>query len=283
MDTPALSVYGLEALIDLALQEDIGLGDITTETLVSPALKGIGRIVAKQPLVLAGLPVANRVFQKLDPETKISSSHADGDCLVPGDTVAVYEGTLRALLTGERTALNFLQRASGVATHTRHYVEHLGNPSIRLTDTRKTTPGLRALEKYAVRVGGAHNHRMGLFDGVLIKDNHIAVCGGVKAAVSAMKRHVSHLVKIEVEASTLEEVRDALDAGVDVIMLDNMNREQVAEATAMIGAKALVEVSGGIDRDKAADFATLGVDVISVGALTHGARAVDLSMRIDPA
>ena len=283
METPALSLHPLEELIDLALKEDIGLGDITTDTLVSPVLKGQGRIVAKEPMVIAGLPVANRVFKKHDPEMKISTFHEDGDSLSAGDTVVVYEGGLRALLTGERTALNFLQRASGVATHTRRYVEHLGETTIRLTDTRKTTPGLRVLEKYAVRVGGACNHRMGLFDGVLIKDNHIAVCGGVKAAVSAMKRHVSHLVKIEVETSTLDEVRDALASGVDVIMLDNMNREQVAEATALIGGKALVEVSGGIDREKAADFATLGVNVISVGALTHGARAMDLSMRINPA
>lgn len=283
MTIPPLSMHGLEDLIELALKEDIGLGDITTDALVAPDLLGRGRIVAKETLILAGMAVACRVFHRLDPAITVTASRSDGERLIPGDTVAVFEGSLRALLMGERTALNFLQRASGVATHTRQYVEHLDHPVIRLTDTRKTTPGLRILEKYAVRVGGAHNHRMGLFDGVLIKDNHIAVSGGVRTAVETVRQHISHLVKIEVEVTTLDEVREALAAGADVIMLDNMTRDQVVEAMGVIGSQAVVEVSGGIDRERARDLATLGVHIISVGALTHGARAVDLSMRIEPA
>jgi len=190
------------------------------------------------------------------------------------------DGPLAALLRGERTALNFLQRLSGISTHVRRWVEALGASPVRLVDTRKTTPGWRVLEKYAVRIGGAANHRMGLYDGVLIKDNHIAACGGIRPAVERLRRHVSHLVKIEVEVCDMQQVEEALEVGVDVIMLDNMNLEQVRSAVTHIAGRALVEVSGGVAMENLKAIADTGVDLISAGALTHQARAVDLSMDI---
>jgi nicotinate-nucleotide pyrophosphorylase (carboxylating) len=187
---------------------------------------------------------------------------------------------LAALLKGERTALNFLQRLSGIATQARDYVAEVAGTSVKLVDTRKTTPGWRVLEKYAVRIGGAHNHRMGLYDGVLIKDNHIAVSGGIANAVKKARQAISHLVKVEVEASTMEEVKEALAAGADIIMLDNMDLEQIRQAVRLIDKKALVEVSGGVTRKQLTDLVQTGVDLISIGALTHSAVAVDLSMNI---
>ncbi len=186
------------------------------------------------------------------------------------------------MLTGERTALNFLQRLSGIATFVRSYVDELANQSVRLVDTRKTAPGWRVLEKYAVRMGGAHNHRMGLYDGVLIKDNHIAACGGIIKAVDRIRANVSHFVKIEVEVSDMSQVKEAMDAGADVIMLDNMNIQKIKEAVVFINGKAVVEVSGGITKKGLKPLADTGVDIISVGALTHSARCVDISMRISP-
>jgi len=206
---------------------------------------------------------------------------ADGRTATPGTIVATIKGRLAALLTAERTALNFLQRLSGIATHVQAYMNALQGPAVRIVDTRKTTPGWRVLEKYAVRMGGGANHRMGLFDGVLIKDNHIAACGGIRAAVERIRRQVSHLTKIEVETSTLDEVREALAVKADVIMLDNMDLDRIKAAVSLIAGRALVEVSGNVGRDDLAPLAQTGVDLISVGALTHSARAVDLSMRID--
>ncbi len=277
-----LFMHGIDPLIHLALSEDIGAGDITTGPLVSPKLQGKAVIIAKESLVVAGLDVARRVFQTLDPETDFRACCCDGDRMSPADVVVELEGRMTTLLTGERTALNFLQRMSGVATHVRSYADALKGTRVRLVDTRKTTPGWRALEKYAVRIGGGCNHRGGLFDGVLIKDNHIAACGGIEAAVSRIRNQLSHLVKIEVETSTLEEVGQALASGVDVIMLDNMNIDQIRRAVAIIDGKAVVEVSGGITKENLSALARTGVDVISVGALTHSARAVDLSMKIHP-
>jgi nicotinate-nucleotide pyrophosphorylase (carboxylating) len=273
-------MYSVEHLIDLALQEDIGPGDITTDNLVPADLKGFGFVVAKESFVVAGLDIAQKVFQRLDPDIRFHSDCIDGDSIDIGRRVFEISGKLRVLLTGERTALNFMQRLSGIATSARVYMDQLGAARIRLVDTRKTTPGWRILEKYAVRVGGACNHRMGLYDGVLIKDNHIAVCGGVGQAIRRARKNVSHLVKIEVEVSDLAGVKEALDAGADVIMLDNMNLEQIAEAAAFIHGKAVVEVSGGITRKDLSALAGAGVDIISVGALTHSAVAVDMSMQI---
>lgn len=275
-------MHTIEEFIQLALKEDIGPGDITTDNLVSPSVRGRGEIVAKQPLVIAGLGVAEKVFRVLDPEVEFDARYRDGDSVSAGSTVVRLQGTLDALLKGERTALNFMQRLSGIATQARDFAASVEGSGVKLVDTRKTTPGWRSLEKYAVRVGGAHNHRMGLYDGVLIKDNHIAVAGGITAAVSKARQAVSHLVKIEVETSTLAEVDEALAAGADIIMLDNMDLDRIREAVARINRRALVEISGGVTRDRLKALAGTGVDLISVGALTHSAVAVDLSMRIEP-
>jgi len=197
-------------------------------------------------------------------------------------TVLKARGSLKALLMGERTALNFLQHLSGIATHVNHFTRQVKNRTIRLVDTRKTTPGLRVLEKYAVKVGGGCNHRTGLFDGVLIKDNHIAVAGGIQNAVKKVRRHISHLIKIEVEATSLSEIQEALDIGVDVIMLDNMDTRQIREAIQLIDKRVLIEISGGINQDNINEKIIEGVDIISIGAFTHSAQSVDLSMAIEP-
>jgi nicotinate-nucleotide pyrophosphorylase (carboxylating) len=270
----------IDKLIDLALEEDIGAGDVTTENLVPPEAGGSGQVVAKEALVLVGLDVARKVFERLDPDIAWQPHRSDGDAVDAGTPVLTVSGKLQALLKGERVALNFLQRLSGVATLVRTYTAKIPGGGARLVDTRKTTPGWRALEKYAVRVGGAGNHRMGLYDGVLIKDNHIAVCGGVAAAVARIRDRISHLMKIEIEVATLEQVREALAAGVEVIMLDNMEIDQIRKAVALIDGKAVIEVSGNVTDARLTRLALAGADIISVGALTHSARCVDLSMRI---
>ena len=270
----------VQHLIEIALKEDIGPGDITTDNLIDTQLKGKGIIIAKESLVLAGLDVAKQVFQSLDPEVVFRSEYDDGDAVEKGDTLANVKGRLRALLSGERTALNFLQHLSGISTLVRSYMLELSVKNIRLVDTRKTTPGWRVLEKYAVRVGGAYNHRMGLYDGVLIKDNHIAAFGGIKKAIDHIRTQISHLLKIEVEVSTMDQVKEALEANADVIMLDNMTIKQIKEATAFIDKKAVVELSGGITKGDLKTLADTGVDIISVGALTHSAKCVDISMQI---
>ncbi len=272
--------HAIKPLIDMALSEDIGPGDITTDYLIDEFATGDAVIVAKENLILAGSEVAELVFRTLDQTIDIFRSFRDGDEVKNGDVVMEIKGKMRALLKGERTALNFLQRLSGIATHVRSYVNELGETRVRLVDTRKTVPGHRVLEKYAVRMGGASNHRMALYDGVLIKDNHIAACGGIEKAVTTLRRHVSHLVKIEVEVTDMNEVDEALAAKADVIMLDNMTLDQIAEAVKRIEGRALVEVSGSVTRGMLVPLAMAGVDIISSGALTHQARAVDLSMRI---
>ena len=270
-----------EQLIRLALQEDIGPGDITTDSLVHQVQQGQGIIIAKENLIVAGLEIAHQVFTTLDPQIEWQPRCTDGDALTAGDTVLEIKGRLHVLLKGERTALNFLQRLSGIATHVKQFVDALGESSVRLVDTRKTTPGWRVLEKYAVRIGGAENHRTGLFDGVLIKDNHIVAAGGVTQAVTRARQKISHLIKIEVETATMEQVREALSCGVDVIMLDNMDIQEISAAVKEIAGRALVEVSGGIQQKDLHALAATGVDIISIGALTHGARCVDLSMRLE--
>jgi len=272
----------IQHLIKIALKEDIGSGDITTDNLIDPQLKGKGLIIAKESLVVAGLNVAKQVFQYLDSEVIFKSEYDDGDFLKKGDILVNVEGRLRALLSGERTALNFLQHLSGISTLVRSYVNEISDKNIRLVDTRKTTPGLRGLEKYAVRVGGAYNHRIGLYDGVLIKDNHIAAFGGIKKAIDHIRFQVSHLLKIEVEVSDLDQVKEALESKADVIMLDNMTIKQIKEATAFIDNRAIVELSGGITKSDLKSLSDTGVDIISVGALTHSARCVDISMQITP-
>jgi nicotinate-nucleotide pyrophosphorylase (carboxylating) len=274
------SMLHLNHLIDLALEEDIGTGDITTESLIPADAEGQAEIVAKEPLVVAGLAVAQAVFLRLDPTLTFETACGDGDRLAPGECLLKIAGRLQPLLTGERTALNFLQRLSGIATHVRGYLEALPAGNIRLVDTRKTTPGWRALEKYAVRIGGAANHRMSLSDGILIKDNHVAICGGIRAALEKAQRSAPHTLKLEIEVETPEQAEEAATAGADIIMLDNMDPETIQEAVRRIDGRALVEVSGGVTRGTIADLAARGVDVVSVGALTHSAVAVDISMKI---
>ncbi len=240
-------------------------------------------IVAKEPLIVAGLRVAQRVFQRLDDALGVEATVAEGQSAAPGDRLMHIDGRMASLLTAERTALNFLQRLSGIATHVRRHVDELKDHRVRLVDTRKTTPGWRALEKYAVRIGGAANHRLNLSDGVLIKDNHIAACGGIAEAIARARRRTPHSLKIEIEVESLAEVKVALEAGVDIIMLDNMGPGDIRAAVDLIGGRALVEISGGVHRGNLAALAACGADVISVGALTHGATAVDISMRIEAA
>ena len=269
-----------EKLIRLALEEDIGAGDVTTDALIEPEHVSTAVIFAKESLVLAGLRVAQEVFTTLDPAMSFDTTFQDGDRVETGDEILTAYGKLQALLTGERTALNFLQRLSGIATITRQYVDRVAGFNVRLTDTRKTIPGWRRLEKYAVKIGGAYNHRFGLYDGILIKDNHIVACGGISEAVDRIRNNQPQLLEIEVEASDLNQVKEALESGVDIIMLDNMDLNDVQKAVSLVDGRALVEVSGGVTLDTLAEVANTGVDIISIGALTHSARAVDISMRV---
>ena len=266
------------------LAEDIGRGDITTTATVPPDTRGVGRFLAKEYLVLCGLDVAEAVFFHLDPDGgEIESSYGEGSVIEAGTVFASIKGYADVLLVGERTALNLIQRMSGIATLTRAYVKAIEGTGAQIVDTRKTTPGLRALEKYAVTVGGGKNHRMGLDDGVLIKDNHIALGGGIAAAVKAAKERVGHLHKIEVEISNWAQLREAVEAGAEIIMLDNQTPEEAAKLVQMarsINPAVLLEASGGMDLGRVRSFADAGVDLISVGRLTHSARAVDISFKI---
>jgi nicotinate-nucleotide pyrophosphorylase (carboxylating) len=270
----------IQRLIELALEEDIGTGDITTDLLIDPVKKGRGVIFAKDNLIVAGINVAGEVYATLDPEIQIREKCQDGDRIQFGDVILEVEGKLRPILTGERTALNFLQRLSGIATWVNSHAELIRNHGIRLVDTRKTTPGWRVLEKYAVRIGGGFNHRMGLYDGILIKDNHIQAFGSLSGAIKKIRNHASHLMKIEVEVSNLRQVKEALSAGAEIIMLDNMDIETMKTAVAIIDRKAMVEVSGRILKKDLQLLADIGINVISIGALTHSAPSVDLSMDI---
>ena len=271
----------IDELLHRALAEDIGAGDVTTQALVPAHQSGVAVAFAKQDGVLAGNAIAARVFSLLDGAVDATSLLADGELLTPGTTFLQVEGSLQAILTGERVALNILRHLSGIATLTRAFVQAVEGTNARIIDTRKTTPGLRLFEKYAVRVGGGHNHRMGLFDGVLIKDNHIAACGSVTAAVERARSSVHHLLKIQIEAKTLEQVAEALEAGADGILLDNMSPETMSQAVAMVRGRAFTEASGGITLDSVRDAARTGVDLISVGMLTHSAAALDISLDIE--
>jgi len=279
------SPLALQELVTRLLAEDVGYGDITTLALVPPQAPGHGRFLAKEALVLAGLDVAFTVFRTMDSTIRLDCALQDGVLLSPGSIIAAIHGPARALLTAERVALNLLQRLSGVATATRRYVEAVRHTKARIIDTRKTTPGLRLLEKYAVQVGGGHNHRFGLGDGVLIKDNHIAIAGGIPTAVSLARQAVTHLQKIEVEVEDFRQLREALAAGADAILLDNMTPEQTREAVRLVretpgGEHILLESSGGITLATVHLYAEAGVDLISVGALTHSAPAVDISLEM---
>ena len=266
------------------LAEDIGRGDITTQATVPPDVRGQGKFLAKEYLVVCGVSIAEAVFLHLDAENpEIETNVNEGDEVEEGTVFATLKGYADVLLTGERVALNLLQRMSGIATLTRQYVKAVEGTNAQIVDTRKTTPGLRMLEKYAVTVGGGKNHRLGLDDGILIKDNHIALAGGITQAVSAAKNLAGHLHKIEVEISNWAQLREALNAGADIVMLDNQTPEEAQKLVQMardINPNVLIEGSGGMDLDKVRSYAEAGVDLISVGRLTHSARAVDISFKI---
>ncbi len=266
------------------IAEDIGRGDITTTATVPQETRGLGRFLAKEDLVLCGMQVAEAVFVHLDPEVdELETSSVDGDEIPAGTVFATLKGYADVLLVGERTALNLIQRLSGIATLTRQYVKAIEGTSAQIVDTRKTTPGLRMLEKYAVTIGGAKNHRMGLDDGVLIKDNHIALAGGITEAVQAAKNSVGHLHKIEVEITNWAQLREAIEAGAEIVMLDNQTPDEAAKLVQMarnLNPNVIIEASGNMDLDRVRSFAEAGVDLISVGRITHSARAVDISFKI---
>lgn len=262
-----------------ALREDISSEDVTTNAVIPTAIPGTVDLLCKEDGVIAGLPIFARVFALLDPEVKVTFFCQEGDAVSKGQRLAVVEGDIRVLLSGERVALNFLQRMSGIATYTRAVADRLNGTRTKLLDTRKTTPNLRLLEKYAVRVGGGHNHRFNLSDGVLLKDNHIAAACGVKEAVAMAKAYAPFVRKIEVEVENLDMVRQAVEAGADIIMLDNMTHEEMKEALSLIQGRAETECSGNVTLDNVAALADLGVDYISCGALTHSAPILDLSLK----
>lgn len=270
----------VEAIAKRALAEDIGSGDVTTLITIPEDSVSTADIIAKEPGVLAGMPVALAVFRAMDPGIAFSKALEDGTPLYKGDAIASLSGNTRSLLTAERVALNFLQRMCGIATATSRLVKLVSHTKARILDTRKTTPGLRRLEKYAVTLGDGHNHRFGLSDGILIKDNHIAAAGGVAAAVAMAKRRAPHGLKVEVEVTTMAELAEAIDAGADAVLLDNMTPEHMREAVAFAAGRVVTEASGGVNESNVAKIAETGVDLISIGALTHSAKALDISMEI---
>jgi nicotinate-nucleotide pyrophosphorylase (carboxylating) len=270
----------LDRLIDLALEEDLGTGDVTTQALIPPDLMGEAHIRAKQDLVVAGLPLAARVFHQVDSNLVFEPQVEEGSQAAAGTVLARLSGPVAAILTGERTALNFLQRLSGIATFTRQMVGLIAGAQAALVDTRKTTPGWRVLEKYAVRLGGARNHRAGLYDGVLIKNNHITAAGSITQAVHQARQEAHHLLKIEVEVTDLPGLEEALAAGADVILLDNMDEAAMTQAVKLTAGRAWLEASGSMSAARLVQVAATGVNLISMGALTHSAPAVDIHLRL---
>jgi len=267
-------------IVRRALREDLGRGDITSQAVVPAAARGSGVVVARQAGVIAGLEVARMAFHEVDSRIEVSVLAADGDALPAGTALAEVAGYTRALLGAERTALNFLQRMSGIATLTRRYVDAVAGTTARILDTRKTAPGLRCLDKWAVALGGGANHRFGLFDGVLIKDNHLRPAGGIAAAVAAARADVPHGMKVQVEVETLAQVKEALERGADALLLDNMSRQDLRAAVELARGRALTEASGGVTLETVRAIAETGVDLISVGALTHSAPALDIALEI---
>jgi nicotinate-nucleotide pyrophosphorylase (carboxylating) len=270
----------IDNIIINSLKEDMPSGDITTDNIIDENAVSDAKMIAKDSGVIAGLDIAKRVFQLLDPDVKFEKHFEDGQCVNKGDVIATIHGKTRALLKGERTALNILQRLSGIATKTREYADKIKHLKAKVVDTRKTTPGIRVMEKYAVRVGGGTNHRFCLSDGVLIKDNHIKAAGGIKNAINLVRDKIPHTIKIEVETETIDEVIEAIDGKADIIMLDNMGLDIMKEAVKIINGKAIVEASGNVNLDSIVEIAETGVDIISVGSLTHSVKAFDISMKI---
>lgn len=278
MDNITLKMNADEAILT-ALREDITSEDITTNSVMPDYCLGEVDLICKEDGMIAGLPIFNRVFELLDPATEVTFTCRDGDMVKAGEKLGTVRGDIRVLLSGERTALNYLQRMSGIATYTHSVASLLAGSKTKLLDTRKTTPGLRIFEKYAVRIGGGHNHRFNLSDGVLLKDNHIGAAGGVREAVLAAKAYAPFVRKIEIEVENLDMLREALDAGADIVMLDNMSVEDMREAVRLAAGRAETECSGNVTRENIARLVDIGVDYISSGALTHSAPILDLSLK----
>lgn len=272
----------IDTLIDLAIEEDVAFGDITSQSIFPPDHVSRARILTREDMLVCGLDIAKRVFHRIDADVQLELEACDGDRVKNGSTVLRAEGSTISLLSAERTALNFLQRLSGIASLSRQFADAAAKAGtgVRIVDTRKTTPGWRSLEKYAVRCGGCFNHRASLSEHVLIKENHITAAGSLKKAVQLSRDYATHCAKIEVETESLEDVKEALEAGAEVIMLDNMTPSQIQQAVTLINKAAIIEISGGIELETIADYALPGVDVISIGALTHSATAADFSMII---
>ncbi len=276
MPPPATAI---RAIVDRALEEDLGRGDVTTDACVPPNVTGEAELRARESLALVGLPIVDEVYRQVDPRVAVDHKAADGDDLNPGDVAATLSGPAAALLRGERVALNLIQRMSAVATLTRRFVRALPEgSSTRITDTRKTTPGLRALERYAVRCGGGFNHREDLSAGILIKDNHIAAAGSIQEAISRARARAPHSLRIECEVDSHAQLAEAMSAGADVVLLDNFADETISDAVAQVAGRAVIEVSGNMTVERVAKLAAAGADVISVGALTHSAPAVDIGL-----
>lgn len=269
----------LDKIINQALEEDLAWGDITTEGTVPSTKKSSANLVAKQDGIICGLDVFERVMKVVDNQTSVIKNFNDGDSIKKGDIIAQIKGFSKSILSAERVALNLLQHMSGIATQTANIVSKLINTNVKIADTRKTTPNLRVLEKYAVRVGGGTNHRFNLADGVLIKDNHINVAGSITNAVNSAKAYIPHTVKIEVETENLEQVQEALDCGADIIMLDNMDIATMRKAVNLINKHAITEASGNMGEKDLIEVASTGVDIISIGALTHSVKAMDISLK----
>ncbi len=284
LQPPPLDDSLVRRIVDAALREDGAQRDVTTRALISPGQQGIATIITKEEGVLCGLPIAAAAFSALEPSLPFQAPLPDGAAVAPGQTVARVEGPLAAILSAERVALNFLQRLSGVATATRRLVDAVAGLDVRIVDTRKTTPGLRALERYAVRVGGGHNHRFNLSDGVLIKDNHLAAARArglsIAQIIEATRRAVPHTLRVEIEVTSVAEAGEAVDAGADTVLLDNMSVEEMRQAVEELDGRALTEASGGVTLESVRAIAETGVNIISVGAITHSAPALDMSLKI---
>jgi nicotinate-nucleotide pyrophosphorylase (carboxylating) len=270
----------LRKIVEEALKEDIGFGDITTESTIPEDMISRAVIIAKEEGILAGLPVAEEVFKLLDSKIEFKEFKKDGDEIKKGDVILEIKGKTKTILMGERTALNFLQRLSGIATYTKKCVDVVKPYGVKILDTRKTTPTLRIFEKYAVKIGGGENHRFGLYDMVLIKDNHIRAVGGIKEAIERVRERVSHVYKIEVEVTNLEELKEALESKADIVLLDNMDYDTLKEAVSIAKGKVMIEVSGNISLEDLEKIARLGVNFISIGKLTHSYKSLDLSLEL---
>ena len=284
MDLPYLNEAAIQAFIEAALKEDIGSGDISTEASVPSHKLGTAYIIAKERGVIAGLTVGSAIFKHIDPNIHLESNFVEGDTIQKGDVVMNIDGNVRAILAGERLVLNCMQRMSGIATHTRRMIHLIQGTKARILDTRKTTPNFRMMEKWAVAIGGGSNHRLGLYDMVMLKDNHIDYSGGITKAILSTREYLKQKdrqVKIEIEVRNLEELQEVLETGgVDVVMLDNMDPQTMTQAVQMVDGKLQTEASGGIDENNILEVAKTGVDFISVGALTHSYKSIDLSLRV---